>query len=91
MLGSERRRIKKRRWEKRKKKLQGAEEKRGGISGKRERGVFKATEGERGDTREGLVYESRVRADATAVLMPHNSLRLFTLINKGKAGKTDWN
>lgn len=30
---------------------------------------------------------SRVRADATAVLMPRNSSRLFTLINKGKPGK----
>lgn len=34
-----------------------------------------------------MVYETRVRADATAVLIPRNSSRLFTLINKGKPGK----
>lgn len=50
-----------------------------------ERGVFKVMAGER--SRGRLVYESRVRADATAVLMPRNSSRLFTLINKGKLGK----
>lgn len=32
-------------------------------------------------------YESRVRAVAIAVLMPCNSSRLFTVINKGEPGK----
>jgi len=52
-----------------------------------ERGVFKVMAGER--SRGRLVYESRMRVDAIAVLMPCNSLWLFTLINKGKPGKTD--
>lgn len=33
------------------------------------------------------VWFMRVRTDATAVLIPRNSSRLFTLINKGKPGK----